>query len=240
MERFAAAAQAGFRAVECLFPYEHSPAAVAQQLQEHHLVQALFNLPPGDWQAGECGLAALAGRESEFRASIETALLYAHATGAQRLHAMAGIGSYSNSATRGRYADNIAHAADRLAQHGLDLLIEPINSRDIPGYFLNDFGQAEELIHELNRPNLKLQYDIYHRQVLHGDVVRSLEQLLPLIGHIQIASVPDRQEPNTGELDDDYLFGLLDRLPYTGYVGCEYRPAGTTQAGLRWLQRWPQ
>lgn len=236
MDRFAAAASAGFDAVEFLFPYAHPPAAIAAQLQAHGLTQALFNLPPGDWEAGERGLAALPDRREEFRASVATALTYAAATGTQRLHMMSGRANFSDPAAVAAYRDSLAYLCDAAGAAGIDVVIEPINPRDMPRYFLNDFRFAADLIADLGLPNLKLQFDIYHRQILHGDVLTGLRDLMPVIGHVQIAAVPDRHEPGTGELDDFRILRALDALGYTGFVGCEYRPAGETVAGLGWLR----
>jgi hydroxypyruvate isomerase len=234
LDRFVAAADAGFTAVEYLFPYDHAPDEIARQLARHGLKQVLFNLPPGDFTAGERGLAGLCGRDQEFRASVETALNYARATATPRLHLMAGIASGDLALVS--YRDAIKFACEAAARHGIDIMIEPINGRDIPGYLMNDFGLAERLIRDLNLPNLRLQFDIYHRQILHGDVTRALEALLPIIGHIQVASVPLRAEPTTGELDDRRVFEALARLGYGGFIGCEYRPANGTLAGLSWMK----
>ncbi len=236
LERFGAAAKAGFRAVEFLFPYDHPPEAISAALQAHGLKQALFNLPPGDWAKGERGLAALSDRAEEFRASVVLALTYAKATKVPCLHVMAGLADRSDPAALKAYCAALDHACTEAAPHGIDILIEPINPRDMPGYFLNDFHFAAQIIRDLAHPNLKLQYDIYHRQIIHGDVLKSLETLMPIIGHIQTASVPGRNEPGTGELDDARIFDALDRLGYGGYVGCEYRPQNGTQAGLGWLE----
>jgi hydroxypyruvate isomerase len=235
LDRFAAAAKAGFTAVEFLFPYDHPPEVIAAQLEENGLTPALFNLPPGNWQAGERGLASLSGRQSEFRASVDTALIYARSTGARRLHVMAGLASRKDAAAVKAYRDAVAFACDQAGQHGIDIVIEPINSRDMPGYFLDNFDVAADLIDALKRPNLKLQFDIYHRQIIHGDVLTGLRRLMPIIGHVQIASVPLRNEPGTGELDDFRVLRELDILGYKGFVGCEYRPAGETIDGLGWL-----
>jgi hydroxypyruvate isomerase len=237
LDRFAAAADAGFRAVEFLFPYDFSPEDVAARLKAAGLEQALFNLPPGDWAAGERGIAALPGREAEFRASVLKALDYALATGVKRLHMMSGLAPSDSAEAGATYREAIRFACATLAPHGIDLVLEPINRRDMPGYYLNDFGKAADLIAELDLPNLKLQFDIYHRQILHGDVSKGLEALLPITGHIQIASVPLRNEPGTGELDDFRVFDLLDTLGYDGFVGCEYRPAGATLDGLGWMKK---
>lgn len=237
LDRFAAAADTGFSAVEFLFPYAHAPDEVARRLQASGLTQALFNLPPGDWDKGERGMASVPGREAEFRASVETALPYAKATGVKRLHVMSGHGDRHDPRAVEAYKTALRHACAATAPLGIDVLIEPINGRDMPGYFLNDFEFAAELIASLGLPNLKLQYDIYHRQILHGDVMRSLEALLPVIGHVQTASVPGRHEPGSGELDDFAVFRHLDRIGYRGFVGCEYRPAAGTAPGLSWMER---
>lgn len=235
LDRFAAAADNGFGAVEFLFPYAFDPEAIARRLEASRLTQALFNLPPGDWDKGERGMAAVPGREAEFRASVARALPYASATGVRRLHLMSGHGARSDPRARAAYKQAIRHACETVAPLGIDILIEPINGRDMPGYFMNDFPFAESLIAELAIPNLKLQFDIYHRQILHGDVMTGLAELLPVIGHIQVASVPGRHEPGTGELDDARIFRHLDALGYAGFVGCEYRPAGRTVDGLGWM-----
>ncbi len=237
LDRFAAAADNGFSAVEFLFPYAHAPDEIARRLAAAGLVQALFNLPPGDWDKGERGLACIPGREAEFRASVDRSLPYAKATGTRRLHLMSGHGDRHDPQARATYAAALRHACAAAAPHDIDILIEPINGRDMPGYFLNDFAFAESLIAELALPNLRLQFDIYHRQILHGDVMKGLEALLPITGHVQVASVPRRNEPGTGELDDSRIFRHLDALGYEGYVGCEYRPAGGTVEGLTWMKR---
>ena len=237
LERFSAAANAGFEAVEFLFPYDHAPDVIARCLQEAGLRQVLFNLPPGDWAAGDRGLAALPERKDEFRRSVSTALEYALATGVPNLHVMAGIASPQDPQAVSAYRDALGFAADAVGQAGIGLLIEPINGRDMPGYFLNDFNHAADFIHGLARPALKLQFDVYHRQIVHGDVLKGLEVMMPVIGHIQIAAVPKRHEPGTGELDDFRIFAALDALGYSGWVGCEYRPAGATLDGLGWIQR---
>lgn len=235
LDRFDAAADAGFQAVEYLFPYDHPPDAVAARLRRNGLTQALFNMPPGDWAAGERGLAALPERFADVQAGVETALRYAEATGCRRLHLMAGLADPADAAAQASYRRAAIHAADALAERGLDLLLEPINGRDMPGYFLNDFAATERLIADLDRPNVKLQFDLYHRQILHGDCTMALRRLLPITGHIQIASVPSRHEPAGEELNYPFLFEELDRLGYAGFVGCEYRPRAGTLAGLGWF-----
>lgn len=233
--RFAAAAEAGFEAVECLFPYEMTPENVAQALKKHHLTLALFNLPPGDWAAGERGIACLEGREAELETSIQTGLTYARATGAKRLHLMAGLGDNRDHGAMRRYKDALIRAATLAAPDGITILIEPLNRRDMPGYLLDAFDLARWLIEDLALPNIKLQYDVYHRQLMHGNVLGSLEALLPIIGHIQLAAVPHRHEPCTGELDDAHIFARLDAMGYQGFIGAEYRPKAGTVAGLGWF-----
>ena len=235
LDRFQAAADAGFEAVEFLFPYEHEPEAVAERLERNGLTLALFNLPPGDWAKGERGLAALPERFEELKAGIDTAIPYAKATGVGRLHLMAGLAAARDPEAAESYRRAVAYTAERVGREGLDLMLEPINGRDMPGYFLNDFALAEATIAHLGLLNVKLQYDAYHRQIMHGDVVMGLRRLMPLIGHVQIASVPSRNEPDGEELDYRFVFAELDRLGYTGFVGCEYRPRGQTLDGLGWL-----
>jgi len=235
LDRFAQAAEAGFEAVEFLFPYDHPPEAVAERLRAHGLTQALFNLPPGDWAAGERGLAALPDRFEELKGGVETALTYARATGVERLHLMAGMADRSDVKAQDAYRRAVAWTAERLAREGLDLVLEPINARNMPGYFLNDFDDAADLIRALALPNLKLQFDLYHCQILHGDVTMRLRALMPMIGHVQTASVPERHEPGSGEMNDAFLFAELDRLGYDGFIGCEYNPRAGTREGLGWF-----
>ncbi len=236
LDRFDAAAQAGFTAVEFLFPYEHKPEEVALRLKRNGLKQVLFNLPPGDWNAGEKGFAARPEKFDELRQSLHTALPYAEATGVRRLHMMAGIADRHDPKAVDAFKKSVEWAADFLGDHGIDVVIEPINGRDVPGYFLNDFMFAGDIIKELGIPNVGLQFDIYHCQILHGDVTMRLREMMPMIGHIQIASVPSRHEPAGEELNYPFLFAELDRLGYDNYVGCEYRPAGDTVAGLDWFK----
>lgn len=238
LDRFAAARDAGFDAVEFLFPYEHAPDAVARALDDAGLTLALFNLPPGDFDAGERGIAALADRSADFREGLARALSYAEATGVGRMHMMAGNADPADPAARSRYLDALKAAADAAGPFGIDILIEPINPRDMPGYFLNSFETALSLIEASGRENVRLQFDIYHRQIVSGDVTRALEAMIDRVGHIQVASVPKRAEPGTGELDDHRLFAIIDSLGYADFVGCEYRPAGSTVAGLGWFERY--
>lgn len=233
-DRFAAAADAGFSALECLFPYDHDADAIARHLARYRLAMALINLPLGDLAKGERGLAALPERRGDFRAALDAALRYAGATGTKCLHVMAGVAQ--GPAALASYKDSLVLACEVAAAHGIIVTIEPLNRRDVPGYLLNDFELAQQIIADVNRPNLKLQFDIYHRQVLHGDVIGGLEALMPITGHIQIASVPDRAEPMTGELDDRMVLKTIERLGYDGFIGCEYRPAAGTLAGLGWLR----
>jgi hydroxypyruvate isomerase len=200
------------------------------------LTLALFNAPPGDLAAGDRGLAALPDRFPEFRQQIAQARLYAAATAAKRVHVMAGVADAKDVRAREAFKNALRHAVEALDD--VEVLIEPLNLRDNPGYFLSSFDVAAEIIAELGLARLKLQFDIYHRQILHGDVLMGLEALLPIIGHVQIASVPGRHEPGTGELDDECVLRRLDALGYQGYVGCEYRPAQGTVAGLAWLDAW--
>lgn len=237
-DRFGAAAEAGFTQVECAIPYRLAPAALAERLRAHELDLVLFNAPAGVWEAGERGLAALEGREAEFRASVEVATDYALATGARKVHVMAGRPEGDRAAAWARYEDHLLLAAERFAAHGITALIEPINGRDMPGYLLDDFDRAEAILARLARPNLGLQFDVYHRQVLRGDVAGGLSQLIRRIAHVQIAAAPDRGEPDRGELDYGYILETLASLGYRGAVGCEYHPRNGTAEGLGWLDRW--
>ena len=192
-------------------------------------------MPPGDTAAGERGLAALPGRFDEFKAGVERALDYAEATGARRIHMMAGLAPASDALALVSYQGALDHAAHKLAARGCDLMIEPINKRSMPGYFLNDFDLAERIIADCGAPNVKLQFDFFHRQILHGDVTSAFRRLLPMTGHVQIASVPSRNEPDGEELNYPWLFAEMDRLGYEGFVGCEYTPRGATADGLGWF-----
>jgi hydroxypyruvate isomerase len=241
LDRFAAAARDGFKAVEYLFPYDHEPARLAHCLAEQGLSQVLFNAPPGDWAAGERGLAALPGREAEFRDSILRALDYAQALHCPRVHVMAGLvqPDAAPGTQRRLYLENLAWASQQAAPCGVDLLIEPINPRDVPGYLLNRQADAHELVAEVGAPNLKVQMDLYHLQIVEGDVAMALRKYLPTgkVAHVQIAGVPMRHEPDLGELNHDYLFSVIDELGFDGWIGCEYRPKGGTSEGLGWFRR---
>jgi hydroxypyruvate isomerase len=238
LERFGAAAAAGFQAVEYLFPYEHPADAIVSQLKQHGLQQVLFNLPPGDWAKGERGLAALAGREREFERGVSQALDYAKALGCPRVHAMAGVLPAEADLAKAEttYLNNLKHAAAEAGRQGVVLVIEPINGRDIPGFFLQTSNQAEKVIEAVGSPNLRLQLDLYHCQIMEGDLTRRIERLFPLIEHVQIASVPERHEPDEGEIAYGPLFRLFDKLGYRGWIGCEYRPRAGTEEGLGWMK----
>ena len=231
MARFDAAAAAGFEAVEFLFPYAHPAAEIRGALDRNGLALALFNTPPGDWEAGERGLAALAGREAEFRDSIALALDYAAVLQPGRIHVMAGLAQ--GAAARAVYLANLAYAAEVAGGQGLS--IEPINRRDMPGYHLSTSTDAVVVLDAVGAANLGLQFDLYHAQITEGDLTRRLEALMARIVHIQVAGVPERHEPDTGEVNFAHVFGVLDRLGYDGFVGCEYRPRGRTEEGLGWI-----
>ena len=239
-ERFARAAAAGFKGVEFLFPYDYAPQEVAGWLKENRLVTVLFNMPPSDFSAGERGLAALPSREAEFRAGVAKPLDYARALGTERLHAMAGLLPAGADRARHRavYVDNLRYAARELAKEGRTLLMEPINARDIPGYFLNTQDEGHAICEEVGQPNIMVQMDFYHTQVVQGDVTMTLRKYSAGVGHVQIAGVPERHEPDTGELNNGYLMRLLDEVGYAGWVGCEYRPRSRTEDGLSWLKAW--
>ncbi len=237
LDRFDAAVAAGFKAVECLAPYEAPAEAIAERLDRTGLKLVLFNMGIGDWGAGDRGIGANPDRIAEMQPSLDQALAYARATGCKQLHLMAGKfpeGGDRDAWTR-TFVANIAKAADAVAADGIDVMLEPINTKvDIPGYFYDSTRVALELLQAVNRPNVKLQYDIYHMQVMEGDLARSIERLLPQIGHVQLADNPGRNEPGTGEINYPWLLSKLDALGYGGWVGCEYRPVGDTVAGLGW------
>jgi hydroxypyruvate isomerase len=231
-DRFEAAAKAGFRAVECSNFYEAPAGEIAERLKSNGLTLALFNMPMGDAAAGERGLAALAGRESEFWAAFETALRYADATGGRRIHLPAGV--LHQGAEHATFVANLKRAAKAAAAAGVEVLIEPINRRDIPGFFLTRTEQAREIIAEVGEPSLRLQFDLYHRQVAQGDVATAIRAFVPITAHYQIASPPDRGEPDDGEMNYAYLFQLIDGTGFDGWIGCEYRPRQGTVEGLKW------
>ncbi|HVZ27647.1 MAG TPA: 2-oxo-tetronate isomerase, partial [Rhizomicrobium sp.] len=237
IERFDAAAAAGFSGVEYLFPYEAPAEAIAEKLKANGLTQVIFNSPAGNWAGGERGLAAVPGREQEFRDGVALALKYADATGCKMLHLMAG--KAAGDAAEKTFVGNIKFAADAASGHGVNVVIEPINTHvDIPGYFLNHTGQAMSIIEQAGRKNVGLQYDIYHMQIMEGDLARSIKRLLPQIYHMQWADTPGRAEPGTGELTYPWLLDYIDTLGYEGWIGCEYRPVGGTVDGLGWARKY--
>jgi hydroxypyruvate isomerase len=240
LERFGAAAKDGFKAVEFQFPYDFPAAEIRARLDAHGLALALFNGPPGDAAAGERGLGALPGREAEFRQGVARALEYARILGNDRLHLMAGLLAPGESRARARetYLRNLEYGAREAAAAGITVVIEPINTRDMPGYFLNRQDEAHAVCAEVGAANLKVLMDFFHCQIVEGDLAAKLRQYRAGVGHIQIAGVPGRNEPDTGEINYPFLFRLMDELGYAGWVGCEYRPAGATSAGLAWAKPW--
>jgi hydroxypyruvate isomerase len=240
LDRFGAAAKAGFRGVEFLFPYDFKAADIADRLKTHKLTQALFNTPPGNWGAGERGLAALPGRESEFRDGVARAIDYAKATDCRTIHTMAGLWPAGKSKAEGEavYVDNVRYAADLAKKDGITVVIEPINTRDIPGYFLNTTTEGIGILDRVARDNARLQLDLYHCQIMEGDLAERTKRLMPRVSHVQIAGNPGRHEPDIGEVNYPFLYDLLDELGYKGWVGCEYRPKGATLAGLGWARKY--
>lgn len=243
IERFSAAAAAGFHGAEYLFPYDFEANDLRSALEETKLTQVLFNLPPGNWAAGERGLASLPGREQEFRDSVAQGIHYAEALNCPQVHAMAGVlptdaNDEVCEAHLTTYVKNLRYAAGELAKVGKTLLIEPINGRDMPGYFLQRQRQAADILARVGADNLRVQFDIYHCQITEGDLIRNLEAQFRHIGHIQLAGVPERHEPDAGELNYPAILSRLDSLGYQGWIGCEYRPASGTQAGLGWGKRY--
>lgn len=237
LDRFEAAARAGFKGVEFMFPYEFSAADIKSRLEANGLTQVLFNMPPGDWAGGERGIAIFPERQEEFRDGVAKAVAYATTLGCAQVHALAGVvppGIDPDDAER-VYVDNLGYAAEALDTHGLTLLIEPINTRDIPGYFLRRTGQALRIIETVGAGNLFLQYDCYHMQIMEGDLCPSLQFLLPSIRHVQVADTPGRHEPGTGEINYPFVFAHLDSIGYDGWIGCEYRPRAGTTEGLGWF-----
>ncbi|SAL77449.1 hydroxypyruvate isomerase [Caballeronia peredens] len=242
LDRFAAAAKDGFKAVEFLFPYDFPAADIKARLADNGLTQALFNAPPGDWAAGERGIASLPGREEEFRQSVAKGLEYAAVLGNQKLHVMAGLiaPDQPRGQHRAVYLQNLEYAAKEAQKAGIGIVIEPINTRDIPGFFLNRQDDAQAICDEIGAPNLQVQFDIYHCQIVEGDIAVKLKRDMKRpnagVGHIQIAGVPERHEPDIGELNYPYLFDLIDALGYEGWIGCEYKPKAGTSNGLGWLK----
>lgn len=241
MERFAAAARAGFRCVEYQFPYAFGDAAeVASRARDAGVEVVLHNLPAGDAAKGDRGIACQPARVAEFREGVERAIEYAQAAGCPRLNALAGIAP-ADAAPELAFetlVENLRYAAGKLAAAGLTLLTEPANRRTIPDFFLNSSRRAIEAIDAAGAPNLMLQYDIFHMQIVEGDLAKTIERLLPRIGHMQLADVPDRHEPGTGEINFEFLLAHIDRLGYAGWIGCEYIPQGDTREGLQWARRY--
>jgi hydroxypyruvate isomerase len=237
LDRFGAAAKDGFTGVEYLGPYAEAPEVIAERLQQHGLTQALFNLPAGDWEAGERGIGALPGREAEFQRGVGEGLRYAKALGCGQVNCLAGIPKgVPAEAAEATLVENLRYAAPRCADAGVKLLLEPINPGDIPGFFVNSSAHAMRIFEQVGSDNLYLQYDFYHMQRVQGELVATFEKLQPRIAHVQIADNPGRHEPGTGEINYGFIFAELDRLGYPGWVGAEYKPAAATSAGLGWLR----
>jgi hydroxypyruvate isomerase len=239
-QRFGAAARAGFRAVEFLFPYDYPIETIKAELDEHELELVLFNMPAGNWSAGDRGLACDPTAVEQVRQGVATAVEYARALGCSRVHLMAGLKprGASEGAMYDAYVGNVQYAAAELARYDMTLLLEAINTRDMPGFYLNTSRQAFELIEAIGASNVRFQYDVYHMQIMEGDLATTLKRHLPQIGHIQIADPPARNEPGTGEINYPFIFDWLDAIGYAGWIGCEYRPKSTTVDGLGWMSRW--
>jgi hydroxypyruvate isomerase len=238
LDRFDAAAAAGFKGVEYLGPYDHAPEVVAARLKKNGLSQVLFNLPSGNWAGGERGIAVLPDRVEEFRSSVDTAITYAKALGCGQVNCLAGIApaGVAYAQVEDVFVENLKFAAERLEKAGVKLLIEAINTRDIPGFFLNHTNQALAIIDRVSSNNLYFQYDIYHMQIMEGDLARTIEANLGRIAHIQIADNPGRHEPGTGEINYPFLYEHIDRIGYSGWIGAEYKPKAGTEAGLGWFR----
>ncbi|QWD65026.1 hydroxypyruvate isomerase [Polynucleobacter sp. MWH-UH2A] len=239
LERFEKAEKAGFQAVEFLFPYAHSAQEIKDQLSKNHLHLVLHNLPAGDWDAGERGIACHPDRVEEFRKGIAKAIEYAKTLGVSQLNCLAGKtpDGVKPELVRATFIENLRFAASELKKVNLRLLIEPINTYDIPGFYLSRTAQAIEIMDDVGADNLYLQYDIYHAQRMEGELANTIQKYLPRIAHIQLADNPGRNEPGTGEINYRYLFAYLDRMGYKGWIGCEYKPATTTEAGLGWTKQ---
>lgn len=238
LERFGAAARAGFCGVEYVSPYEHPKETIAALLKEHGLTQALFNLPAGDWNAGERGIACIPGREDEFRTSVARAIDYAQALNCKTMNCLAGLAPEHGSAEelRAVFVKNLRYAAAETKKAGILLIAEPINFYDIPGFYLNTSKQAISIFDDVGSDNLKLQYDIYHMQRMEGEIAATIAKLLPRIGHFQIAANPGRHEPDYGEINYPWLYQYIDGLGYQGWIGAEYKPRARTEDGLAWLK----
>ena len=239
LDRFDAAAQAGFKGVEYLFPYEFDMHAIKQKLESNNLTQVLFNLPAGDWDSGERGIACHPDRVTEFQQGVDLAIEYAKVLACSQCNILAGIvpEGVSQIDAQKTFIENLNYAAPRLEKAGIRCLIEAINTRDIPGFFLNNTKQALDIIKQVDSTNLFYQYDIYHMQIMEGDITPTIEANLASIAHVQLADNPGRNEPGTGEINYHFIFKFLDSIKYTGWIGCEYKPKTNTQAGLNWLQQ---
>jgi hydroxypyruvate isomerase len=238
LDRFAAAAKAGFKAVEFLFPYDYDKNVLKQKLAENNLSLVLHNMPAGNWANGERGIGGHADRVAEFQAGVDRAIEYATTLGCKQLNCLAGIRPSHRDPmeVRETFIKNLRYAADRLKAAGIKLLIEAINTRDMPGFFLTHSAQAIDIIKAVGSDNLYFQYDIYHMQIMEGDLAPTIEKHLKLIPHMQLADTPGRHEPGSGEINYHFLLPFLDRIGYTGWIGCEYKPATTTAAGLGWAK----
>ncbi len=238
MDRFAAAAKAGFKGVEYLFPYDYDRNRLREELQKHKLTQVLHNLPAGNWAEGERGIGCHTDRVGEFQDGVERAIEYATALGCTQVNCLAGVRPANRDPNHARetFIRNLQFAAPRLGSAGIKLLVEPINTRDIPGFFLTNTRQALDIITAVGSDNLYVQYDIYHMQIMEGDLARTMEANLKLIPHMQLADNPGRNEPGTGEINYAFLFQHIDRIGYQGWIGCEYKPKTTTEAGLGWIK----
>lgn len=242
IERFGRAARAGFAQVECQFPYEVTPEAIQAELQAHGLSLILHNLPAGNWAGGERGIACHPDRVEEFNRGVDQAIAYATVLGVKKINCLAGIkpAGVSEEQARSTLVANLRLAARRLAEHGIDLLIEPINTFDIPGFFVSTTAQGLSILDEVGAANAFIQYDAYHMQRMEGELAATLSKHLARIGHIQIADNPGRNEPGTGEINYSFLFAHLQRIGWNGPIGCEYKPAAGTEAGLGWRQQLAQ
>ena len=236
LDRFAAAAEAGFKAVEFLSPYEYESKQIADALEANGLKLVLHNLPSGDWAGGERGIGCLPDRTDEFRAGVARAIDYASVLGCTRLNCLAGIAPSDDAAAHRTLVENVRFAAEALRGTGITLLLEPVNTRDVPGFFVSRTAHALAILDEVGDDSVKLQFDIYHTQVMEGDLARRIETHFDRIGHLQLADNPGRHEPGTGEINYPYLFEQIDALGYDGWIGCEYKPKTTTVAGLGWIK----
>lgn len=240
LDRFGAAARAGFRAVEYMSPYEHDASAVAQRLRDHGLQQVLFNMPSGDRPRGDRGIACQPARKAEFRESVQVALAYAHTIGSTYINCLAGIAppGVERAALHATYVENLVHTCEQAVQAGVKVVIEPLNLHDFPGFFLTRTDQAAAIVAEVGAANLGIEYDVYHAQMAEGNLAATVQRFLPHIWHMQVADVPTRQEPGTGEIRFDYLFSEFDRMGYSGWIGCDYHPSANGEEHLGWVRRY--